>query len=98
MFGKSAFGSTGGFGQQPQQNNSVFGQQPQQQQQPSAFGGKRLNVWFFFELMLNYYDAIGFGATSAPGAFGAAPAATGGAFGQPAQQQSAFGAAPATGN
>lgn len=53
---------------------------------------------FFFELMLNYYDAIGFGATSAPGAFGAAPAATGGAFGQPAQQQSAFGAAPATGN
>lgn len=40
MFGKSAFGTnTGGFGQQPQQNNSVFGQQPQQQQ-PSAFGGK----------------------------------------------------------
>ena len=36
MFGKSAFGSTGGFGQQ-QQTNSVFGQQPQQQ--TSAFGG-----------------------------------------------------------
>lgn len=40
MFGKSTFGqpATGGFGQQPQQTNSVFGQQPQQQQ-PSAFGG-----------------------------------------------------------
>lgn len=37
MFGKSAFGSGGGFGQQPQQT-SVFGQQPQQQQ--SAFGGR----------------------------------------------------------
>jgi hypothetical protein len=40
MFGnKSAFGSTGGFGQQQQQPASVFGQQPQQQQ-TSAFGGK----------------------------------------------------------
>lgn len=42
MFGKSAFGSTGGFGQQQQQQPaSVFGQQPQQQQpQGGAFGGK----------------------------------------------------------
>ena len=41
MFGKSAFGSTGGFGQQQQQPASVFGQQPQQQQpQGGAFGGK----------------------------------------------------------
>jgi hypothetical protein len=39
MFGnKSAFGSTGGFGQQQQQPTSVFGQQPQQQ--TSAFGGR----------------------------------------------------------
>lgn len=45
MFGKSAFGNTGGFGQQQQQPNSVFGQQPQQQQQPSAFGGKRLRIF-----------------------------------------------------
>ncbi|KAK4511853.1 uncharacterized protein ATC70_003852 [Mucor velutinosus] len=76
MFGKSAFGSTGGFGQpqQQQQPGSVFGQPAQQPQQGSAFGG--------------------FGATSAPSAFGAAPATTS-AFGQPAQQ-SAFGAAPAT--
>jgi nuclear pore complex protein Nup98-Nup96 len=42
MFGKSAFGSTGGFGQQ-QQTNSVFGQQAQpQQQQPGAFGGGKI--------------------------------------------------------
>lgn len=42
MFGnKSAFGTTGGFGQpQQQQTTSVFGQQPQQQQQPGAFGGE----------------------------------------------------------
>ncbi|KAG1314432.1 hypothetical protein G6F64_001459 [Rhizopus arrhizus] len=72
MFGKSTFGqpATGGFGQQPQQTNSVFGQQPQQQQ-PSAFGG------------FGAANPTGaFGATNTGGAFGqpAQPSA----FGQPA--------------
>ncbi|KAG1469211.1 hypothetical protein G6F56_003384 [Rhizopus delemar] len=86
MFGKSAFGTnTGGFGQQPQQNNSVFGQQPQQQQ-PSAFGGFGASN-----------TTGGFGATNNTSAFGQpaqqstfgtpAPAtgfgATTSAFGQP---------------
>lgn len=97
MFGKSAFGSTGGFGQpqQQQQPGSVFGQPAQQpQQQGGAFGGKiRLcHVVKIFRLLTAY--ATGFGATSTPSAFGTTPATTS-AFGQPAQQ-SAFGAAPAS--
>lgn len=96
MFGKSAFGSTGGFGQpqQQQQPGSVFGQPAQQPQQGSAFGGKMLDIVNFFFFRLLTTNPTGFGATSAPSAFGAAPATTS-AFGQPAQQ-SAFGAAPAT--
>lgn len=67
----------------------------------------RLNIYFsfynlitaisFFILLTMNSFYTGFGATPTPGAFGAQPAATGGAFGQQPQQQSAFGAAPAAG-
>ncbi|KAI8341858.1 nucleoporin autopeptidase-domain-containing protein [Chlamydoabsidia padenii] len=88
MFGKSAFGGTGGtgaFGQTQQQPAaSPFGQQPQQQ---SAFGG--------FGAAAN---TGGFGAqTTTPSAFGQPAQQTTSAFGQPAQQTtSAFGQPAAT--
>lgn len=53
---------------------------------------KEFQLTHRFELLF----IVGFGANPTPGAFGAQPAATTGAFGQPAQQ-SAFGAAPAAG-
>ncbi|KAI7867256.1 nucleoporin autopeptidase-domain-containing protein [Spinellus fusiger] len=89
MFGKSAFGATPGFGQQPQQNQSVFGQPAQQQQ--TAFGG--------FNTGSATPGAFGqpaqssaFGAPAAnPTGFGAGTSA----FGQP--RASAFGSTPAFG-
>ncbi|GAN09230.1 nuclear pore protein [Mucor ambiguus] len=107
MFGKSAFGSTGGFGQpqQQQQPGSVFGQPAQQpQQQGSAFGG------FGATSAPSAFGATpattsAFGQPAQQSAFGAAPANTGfgatstSAFGQArpsafgSAQPSAFGAA-----
>ncbi|KAI9253169.1 nucleoporin autopeptidase-domain-containing protein [Sporodiniella umbellata] len=112
MFGKSAFGTnTGGFGQQPQQNNSVFGQQPQQQQQNNAFGGfgaanntgafgaPNNNSAFGQPAQQSAFGApaanTGFGATTS--AFGQPkPAGFGGGFG--ATGTSAFGSAQPAAN
>lgn len=104
MFGKSAFGSTGGFGQpqQQQQPGSVFGQPAQQQ--GSAFGGfGATSTPSAFGTTPATTSA--FGQPAQQSAFGAAPATTGfGAtnttsFGQArpsafgTTQTSAFGAA-----
>ncbi|ORY92258.1 nucleoporin autopeptidase-domain-containing protein [Syncephalastrum racemosum] len=88
MFGKSAFGSGGGFGQQPQQS-SVFGQQQQPQQQQSAFGGFGSgNTGSAFGGGATGTSAFGQPAQQQPSAFGGTSAGafgsgtTGSAFGQ----------------
>ncbi|CEP09076.1 hypothetical protein [Parasitella parasitica] len=104
MFGKSAFGSTGAFGQQQQQQpTSLFGQQQQQpQQQGGAFGGFGANPsGGAFGATPTTTSAFGqpaqqsaFGSTPGATGFGATPSAFGqarpSAFGS--TQQPAFGA------